>query len=264
MTLLADNEEDPKRIAVDESSVYWTVGGNTYGDGKVRRIAKAGGVVETLATGLKLPQDVAVDATTVFWIETGSGADGSLQSREKAGGPPKVLVGGLKNPSALALDNDYAYVAEFECGSISRVPKAGGAPQVVTTACDAASLMVSGSSVFWVGGGVGTATLPAGAAAFLVPVTQPGVRGASIHHVTTAGTVLPPLATKESGPTAVAVDAERVYWVSDGWLRAVPRGGGTPTSVAPIKTISDDVVVDGEAIYLPEEGPPGRIWKIAK
>jgi hypothetical protein len=53
-------------LAVDATYLYWT-----DASGAVRRLALAKGPVETLATGLANPADIAVDATGIYWINRG-------------------------------------------------------------------------------------------------------------------------------------------------------------------------------------------------
>jgi hypothetical protein len=58
---------DLREIAVDDTHVYWTTG-----DGKVQRVLKGGGSVETLVDDQKSPGPIAVDATRAGQI-TGTG-----------------------------------------------------------------------------------------------------------------------------------------------------------------------------------------------
>ncbi len=70
-------------IAVDDCFVYFTTGTPGAGltpSGTVMKVAKTGGSPVTLATGQDQPGSIAVDATSVYWVNNGSdsGATGSV------------------------------------------------------------------------------------------------------------------------------------------------------------------------------------------
>jgi hypothetical protein len=70
----------PSDVAIDERFVYWTdVGGegSEYGDGALRRIAKAGGEVETLARGQAQAGFLVVEGTQATWTNGGGNGGGS-------------------------------------------------------------------------------------------------------------------------------------------------------------------------------------------
>jgi DNA-binding beta-propeller fold protein YncE len=67
-TVLADNQAQPRGVAVDAVHVYWTNGGG----GTVMRIAKDGSdnkVPTIMASGGIEPLGIAIDATTVYWAD---------------------------------------------------------------------------------------------------------------------------------------------------------------------------------------------------
>lgn len=57
----------PSGIAVDESSVYWTVPGSGS-EGLIGKVAKDGGAPIELISGQDNPVAITVDATSVYWI----------------------------------------------------------------------------------------------------------------------------------------------------------------------------------------------------
>jgi hypothetical protein len=56
-------------IAIDESYVYFT---NFSSSGKVQKVAKSGGPAIVLATDQSMPWGIAVDATSVYWVNAGN------------------------------------------------------------------------------------------------------------------------------------------------------------------------------------------------
>jgi hypothetical protein len=94
VTTLAGGLSSPSGIAVDGANVYFTQigatlldGGGVFdGPGQVMRcaIGGCGGQPASFAGGLRRPLGIALDATTVYWAESGSGAaDGQIVSQPK-------------------------------------------------------------------------------------------------------------------------------------------------------------------------------------
>ena len=80
-TTLSSTEAYPWDIVCDGSDLYWANSGN----GQVRKMAKTGGAVTTVAQGadlsgvgwyLGLPKHLAVDATYVYWTDQGTQSGG--------------------------------------------------------------------------------------------------------------------------------------------------------------------------------------------
>ena len=106
----------PGGIAVDDAFVYWTTLGYTAREGRVVRMPKTGGPAVVLADKQPRPWRLAVDDTTVYWANEGIVAighdptEGSVSSVPKSGGAVKVLTEQLR-PLAVALDADNVYFA---------------------------------------------------------------------------------------------------------------------------------------------------------
>lgn len=105
-------------------------------------IAKDGGAVVTLARGVWVPQQLAVDDHSVYWAslgtiigDPGSASDGKIERVEKDGTGRTTLASGLSGPTTVAVDDSFAYFGESGLAQgnaskgVRRVPKNGGTVQ---------------------------------------------------------------------------------------------------------------------------------------
>jgi hypothetical protein len=102
---------------------------------EIQSIPLEGGETIVHATNLVNADDVAVDATTIYFTEDGgssSGGAGRLSSVPRAGGQPTLIASTQGKAGLLALDDDYLYVANHgdyadspqpNGGAILRLPK---------------------------------------------------------------------------------------------------------------------------------------------
>jgi sugar lactone lactonase YvrE len=113
-------------MASDGVHVYWTDMGSAStekNDGSVKRVAVAGGPVETIADGLPFkPWGIAVDDIHVYWV-INSDNDGSIMRMRKTTRASSVLVSRQKSPVHLALDSSYVYWCNAGNGVVAKVPK---------------------------------------------------------------------------------------------------------------------------------------------
>jgi hypothetical protein len=105
-------------------------------------IAKSGGAFVTLAQGVWLPQQLAVDDHFVYWASTGTvindpkfASDGKIERVEKDGTGRTTLASGLSGPTSVAVDDSFVYFAESGLAQgnaskgVRRVSKNGGTVQ---------------------------------------------------------------------------------------------------------------------------------------
>lgn len=142
-------------MAIDATHVYWGANENVTEccPGVVRRMPKGGGDVEHVATGPSIITDMALDGTHVYWTTSESGA----VLRAALGGSEVVeLATGLAEPSSLALGGDSVYVVASggisgDGNALVRVPKEGGAPEVLVEGVLVRAVATDEEHLYWAG-----------------------------------------------------------------------------------------------------------------
>lgn len=141
---------DVTQMAVDADHVYVAV--RPQGDAihtpndkwiySIYAIAKGGGIVVTLAEGVWLPKQLAVDDRFVYWASLGTvikdpqfASDGKIERVNKDGTGRTTLASGLSGPTSVAVDDSFVYFTEDGLGAgnhssgARRVAKEGGSVQ---------------------------------------------------------------------------------------------------------------------------------------
>jgi len=177
---------------------------------------------------LGAPNDLAIDSEYIYWVNY---QDGKLQRLPKVGGTPLLLARFSQYAAHyLDVDGSYVYVDDGD-DRIVRIPKGGGAPEVLTEAqFNPHSLRVDGSGVYWLTGTV------------LV-----GSEGGVIKTALTGGGTQTLTKGKYIGPGALTLDADSVYFSIMGQL------GEGQGSVYRVRKTGDmpEVPIAGVALTAP-------------
>ena len=108
-TELAEDQDVPLRLALDESRVYWTNWsscGGSCAKGSVRSVALSGDADPvTIATNQDHPNGITVDAVSVYWVTAG----GNVMKAPIVGGQSIALASGLMNPFFVTVDATTVY-----------------------------------------------------------------------------------------------------------------------------------------------------------
>ncbi len=174
--------------------------------------------IATLVHDLPDAAAIAVDATSIYVVESG-GSDGKLLRMDKTGANPTTLLA-TAGLSAVVVDASFAYVVEHAPqGRLLAVPKAGGTALVLAAGLvEALAIDLAGGTVYITeqgdastGGAIGEIAAPASGA-------QQADVAAFARIITGAHT-----------PVDLAHDGTYIYWTADrdGLMRA-PLAGGTP------------------------------------
>ena len=76
---MASRQTQPRAIAVDERSVYWTdAGWNEGNDGAVMKVAIGGGTAEQLAWFQNGARGLAIAASGIYWVTHADGDNGRV------------------------------------------------------------------------------------------------------------------------------------------------------------------------------------------
>jgi hypothetical protein len=245
---LASGLNNPDFIAQYRDHLYWSNNNTDCSTaGSVMRVSIAGGGSTTIKSGLRCPQDVAVDSTGVYWV-TYSSAEVWTASHD--GSSSTMLVSKPDQWAPLfgiAVDDSFIYFTHAaDSGAALKMPKTGGAVTVLASSQQhPEGIAVDTTRVYWAntfGGSVMQAPLVGGAASALVPSGQSGatmmaidplhvyvskrfvVASGSVARVDKSTKAVLELSPPLGDPRGLAIDLHYVYWVD--------RKGGVVWKVA--------------------------------
>ncbi|MHB8524454.1 MAG: Calx-beta domain-containing protein, partial [Limisphaerales bacterium] len=250
------------QMAVDDAFVYFA-----DNHGKIEKISKQGGAVTTLATfpGDRVITGLTVDSNTVYFGAVGTLTQfgytaniGTIAAVSKNGGLITTLTTAATNVVFMAVDDAYVYwdsYGHFDSpgsfpqadGFIARVPKGGGAVEVIASNLQTSDgFALDGGDLYY-----GETSYVSGAAP-----------SGAVKRVAKTGGVATLIYSGVGG--YVATDADYVYVTShfEGTVFRVPKAGGARQMYLSGLVFPGPVVLSGNQLYFAVDdnaGPNGFI-----
>jgi sugar lactone lactonase YvrE len=198
--VFAQDQGGPRKLAVDETAVYWVNGRS----GEVRRSWLDGSLPDgAIATSQGSPVEITASVAlgAVFWTNYGSSDFGGLTVGADVNGDNLgILATGQAQPRGLSLGPTYLYWANFGSGTVMRARPDGS--DLAAFASDRLSpndVLVDGDWLL---------VAEAGSAPFF--------RDGRILAMRLDGSETRILAEDQRHPRSLAVDGDAVYWVNVG------------------------------------------------
>ena len=235
-------------MRIDSANAY-VASGNS--DSSLFQIPLAGGAPTRLASGQHSVPGLAVNGTTVYWVDSylsnseppDAGPDGVVRSVPVGGGTTATLASGQRYPGTLAVDSTGAYWTT-------------GGPCSGATACPANVMTVP------LGGGTPvalasvTGSLPVSIALDAVNVYW-GTGDGRLMKVAKTGGTPTMLAFYQARIQSLAVDAASVYWTTGtGDIMKTPIGGGASVAILVSQDEMADLTIDSTSVYFTTIGYP--------
>ncbi len=137
------------------------------------------------------PFDLTSDGTNLYWTDTGAEA---VESATLAGASQTSIVTGRQGLTGLAVDDTFVYFTDALQNTVSRVPKAGGTPEILAAGEHVPRFIVSdGDHLFWTNQGTGRTD-------------------GSVRQFTKSTGVLSGIANRQDAPWSVSSVGGQPYW----------------------------------------------------
>jgi hypothetical protein len=222
------------------------------------------------------PVRIAVDSTSVYWSDYGSGnADGFLVKAGLDGGPQTRLAIGT-DPWAFVLNGGYVYWTSFGSagndGTIQKVSIDGGPiAELAASQSYPWGIATDGTTVYW------TEQLLMAGTVSEAPAAMPNLAATKILVSPTynssgltmrdgllywtnydanegvfsvnASGIVTSLAQNQDFAFAITTDTNNIYWSTHEAIMSLPLGGGTPVTLAPTAQRAIDIATDGAYVY---------------
>lgn len=208
--VLASGQNAPFGIAVDATSVYWANWGlgntNAPTQNTIMRSSLDGGTPITLASNSGNPYAIAVDDAAAYYTLPG----GYVMSVPLDGGAAQPLTPLGGEPTSLAIDAANIYWLDIKAGAVDKMLKTGGAVTTLATYPPATNALgqsalriaVDATNVYWIIPGDASTSSSCGGSGIVMSVPI-------------AGGATTTIASGQSYPQGIAVDATSLYWTNE-------------------------------------------------
>jgi hypothetical protein len=149
-------------MAIDDARIYFATLDDSSFVGTIHSMAKNGGPIKTLVSGIATPFDLAVDGQFVYWAAVGTSTDddflgdGSIGRANKGDGSDVInLASNLSTPLFLTVDATHVYFSEVGSGrgnpsaGLRRVSLTGGTVLKLVDGVPVGPMAVDSSAVYF-------------------------------------------------------------------------------------------------------------------
>jgi hypothetical protein len=153
------------------------MGADKSKNGSVKRVPKAGGMVEPFASAQSHPAGIAADDLNVYW---GNEGDNTVMKLAKSGGSPATLTS-LFDPLRIDADASGVYVAA-RAGGIYAIDAGGAAKLLARAPAEPNAMVLDGPNIYFMDddGNVSSVPKAGGKVTVLAAASKPSMSGGVI------------------------------------------------------------------------------------